>query len=273
MQETIVTHLTPKSPVSEAFRNMRTNVLFSDIDNERKVLAITSSGGSEGKSTILANYGVTLCQSGKRVLIVDCDLRKPQIHRRFELNNATGLTNLLLKEIKTVDAFQRTEVPNLFAIVAGPIPPNPSEILASRRMAEIITELKLHFDYILLDTPPLGMVTDAAVLSPVVDGYIVLASLGAVHRDGLLHVLDTFAKINAHVVGIVANKVPVSKRFSKYGYYSAYGYYGNEDISNKKTKKEKVKKEKKKWGKGIAKTSIEQTIEKHPEAASVEQKI
>lgn len=269
MQKTIVTHLTPKSPVSEAFRNMRTNILFSDIDNERKVLAITSSGGSEGKTTILANYGVTLCQSGKRVLIVDCDLRKPQVHRRFELDNTTGLTNLLLKEIKTVDAFRRIEVPNLFAISAGPIPPNPSEILASRRMAEVITELKLHFDYILLDTPPLGMVTDAAVLNPVVDGYIVLASLGSVHRDGLLHVLDTLAKINAHVVGIVANKVPVSKRFSKYGYYSAYGYYGDESKSDKKAKKEK-----KRWGKAISKPSsepvIEQNFEQKTEPVSID---
>jgi len=244
MQKTIVTHLKPKSPISEAFRNMRTNVLFSDIDNERKVLAITSCSGSEGKTTVLANYGVTLCQSGKRVLIIDCDLRKPQLHRRFDLDNATGLTNLLLKEIKTVDAFCRTEVPNLFAISAGPIPPNPSEILASRRMTEIVTELKDHFDYILLDTPPLGMVTDAAVLNPVVDGYIILASLGSVHRDGLLNVLDTFKKINARVVGIVANKVPISKAFSKYGYYSAYAYYGDDNQPNLKAKKEK-----RRWGK------------------------
>lgn len=272
MQKTIVTHLTPKSPVSEAFRNMRTNILFSDIDNERKVLAITSSGGSEGKTTVLANLGVTLCQSGRRVLILDCDLRKPQVHRRFELDNTTGLTNLLLKEIKTVDAFRRTEVSNLFAISAGPTPPNPSEILASRRMTEIITELKLHFDYILLDTPPLGMVTDAAVLNSVVDGYIVLASLGTVHRDGLLYVLDTLARINAHVVGIVANKVPVSKRFSKYGYYSAYGYYGDEHKSDKKSKKEK-----KRWGKSIGKPAIEPTIEEKLEQnanpASIEETI
>lgn len=256
MQDTIVTHLTPKSPISEAFRNMRTNVLFSDIDNERKVLAITSCGGSEGKTTILANYGVTLCQSGKRILIIDCDLRKPQVHRRFELDNSTGLTNLLLKEIKTVDAFRKTEVPNLFAISAGPIPPNPSEILASRRMAEIIEELKDHFDYILLDTPPLGMVTDAAVLNPVVDGYIVLASLGSVHRDALLNVLDTFKKINAHVVGIVANKVPISKKFSKYGYYSAYAYYGDENQP-----RQKAKKEKKKWRKDGLIKKIEPLIE------------
>lgn len=252
MQDTIVTHLAPKSPISEAFRNMRTNVLFSDIDNERKVLAITTCGGSEGKTTILANYAVTLCQSGKRVLVIDCDLRKPQVHRRFELDNTSGLTNLLLKEINTVDAFRKTEVPNLFSITAGPVPPNPSEILASRRMAEIVEELKLHFDYILLDTPPLGMVTDAAVLNPVVDGYIILASLGSVHRDGLLNVLDTFKKINAHVVGIVANKVPISKKFSKYGYYSAYAYYGDENQPNKKAKKEK-----KKWGKRSVINKIE----------------
>lgn len=245
MQETIITHLSPKSPVSEAFRNMRTNIMFSDVDNERKVMAITSNDGSEGKTTILANYGVTLCQSGKRVLIIDCDLRKPQVHRRFELDNAKGLTNLLLKEISIEEACQQTEVPDFFAITAGPIPPNPSEILASRRMTEIMAELKQQFDYILLDTPPLGLVTDAAVLSPIVDGYIVLVSLGTVQRDGLLNILDIFEKINAHVIGVVANKVPVPKRFSKYGYYSAYGYYYGEDSH------EKPKKEKKKWGNGL----------------------
>lgn len=244
MQETIVTYLTPKSPVSEAFRNMRTNVLFSDIDNEIQVLAITSSGGSEGKTTILANYGVALCQSGKRVLIVDCDLRKPQVHRRFELNNAKGLTNLLLKEIPVIEGIQKTEVPNLFVISAGPIPPNPSEILASRRMADLVAELKLNFDYVLLDAPPLGMVTDAAVLNPVVEGYVILVSLGVANRDGVFNVVDTLKKINANIIGIVANKVPVSKRFSKYGYYGAYGYYGEEPQNNKKDKK--ARKEKKK---------------------------
>lgn len=243
MQETIVTYLAPKSPVSEAFRNMRTNILFSDIDNEMQVLAITSSGGSEGKTTILANYGVTLCQSGKRVLIVDCDLRKPQVHRRFDLNNSKGLTNLLLREIPAIEGIQKTEVPNLFVISAGPIPPNPSEILASRRMADLVAELKLNFDYILLDAPPLGMVTDAAVLNSVVEGYLILVSLGSANRDGILNILETFKNINAHIIGIIANKVPTTKRFSKYGYYSAYGYYGEEHQSEKKGKKtKKVKK-------------------------------
>lgn len=243
MQETIITHLSPKSPISEAFRNMRTNIMFSDVDNDRRVMAITSNEGSEGKTTVLINYGVTLCQSGKRVLIVDCDLRKPQVHRRFELDNANGLTNLLLKEISLEEACQPTEIPGFFAITAGPIPPNPSEILASRRMAEIMEALKQQYDYILLDTPPLGLVTDAAVLSPNVDGYIILVSLGTVQRDGLLNMLDVFEKINAHVIGIVANKVPVPKRFSKYGYYSAYGYYYGEEHSPKKT----PSKDKKKW--------------------------
>ncbi|HEY5537694.1 MAG TPA: CpsD/CapB family tyrosine-protein kinase [Acetobacterium sp.] len=244
MKDSIITFKEPKSPISEAFRKMRTNITFSDIDHELQVLAITSTDKSEGKTTILGNYAVALAQSGKRTLIIDCDLRRPQMHRKFDLGNGKGLTNILLKEIDIVDGIQKTEVPDLFIITSGPIPPNPSEILASRRMGVVIDDLKNNFDYILLDAPPVGMVTDAAVLSPVVEGYIVVVSLGQCNRDGVRYAIENLKKINARIIGVVANKVPVSKRHGYYGYYYN-AYYEEEAIINGETKKEKRKREKK----------------------------
>jgi len=243
MQDSIITYKQPKSPISEAFRKMRTNITFSDIDHEIQVLAITSTDKSEGKTTILGNYAVALAQSGKRTLIIDCDLRRPQMHRKFDLSNSKGLTSILLKEIDIVDGIQKTEVPGLFIITSGPIPPNPSEILASRRMGELMGDLKNNFDYILLDAPPVGMVTDAAVLSPVVEGYIVVVSLGQCNRDGVRYAVENLKKINARIIGVVANRVPITKRNRYYGYYNAY--YGEEPITNEETKKRKWKNKKK----------------------------
>ncbi|MBK5245308.1 MAG: CpsD/CapB family tyrosine-protein kinase [Eubacteriaceae bacterium] len=246
MQDSIITFKSPKSQISEAFRNMRTNITFSDIDNELQVLAVTSSSSSEGKTTIISNYAVALAQSGKRILLMDCDLRRPQIHRKFDLTNKKGLTNILLKEIPIADGIQKTEVPNLFIIASGPIPPNPSEILASRRMGELITELKKDFDYVLLDAPPLGLVTDAAVLSSVAEGYIIVVSLGESDRDGVKYVIETIQNISANIIGVVANKVRSNKRYMDYGYH---GYYEEERPVDKKTKKKKWTKQKEKLAK------------------------
>jgi len=240
MQDTIITFRLPKSPISEAFRNMRTNITFSDIDNELQVLAITSTNKSSGKTTILSNYAVALAQSGKRTLLLDCDLRRPKIHKKFQVSNKKGLTNILLKEIEIIEGIQETEVPNLFVISSGPIPPNPSEILASRRMGELVAELKNNFDYILLDAPPVGMVTDAAVLSSVAEGYILVVAIGHCDRDGVRYSLESLEKVNANVIGVVANKVPINKRSGYYAYYSAY----EEDrVLNEKQKKKQLKKE------------------------------
>lgn len=239
MQDSIITFKEPKSPISETFRNMRTNITFADIDNELKVLAITSHSINEGKTTILGNYAVALAQSGKRVLLIDCDLRRPQTHKKFGLSNKKGLTNILLKEILVVEGIQKTEAPNLFVIASGPIPPNPSEILASRRMGELINELRNDFDYILLDAPPLGMVTDAAVLSSVTEGYIIVVALGESHRDGVRNMIETLQTINANIVGVVANKVRMSKRNM---YYTYYGAYQEDIVADEKSKKKHGKK-------------------------------
>ncbi|SHF21735.1 CpsD/CapB family tyrosine-protein kinase [Alkalibacter saccharofermentans] len=219
MKNTIVTQLDPKSAISEAFRNLRTNVHYTNIDNQVNLLQITSSVQGEGKSTITANYGVTLAQSGKKVLIVDCDLRRPQIHKIFNISNTNGLSNVLVGDNKMDKNIKDTKVPNLFVLTSGPIPPNPSEMLDSKRMRELILSLKDHFDMILLDSPPIMPVTDGLILSQIVDGTIVIVSLGSTERDALKKTMDSLEKIGANILGTVINKAS-----SKAGYYVNYEY-------------------------------------------------
>lgn len=240
MKDSIITYKSPKDPISEAFRYMRTNITFADIDEELRVLTITSTGKGEGKSTIIANYAVALAQSKKKVLLIDCDLRDPRIHRLFEQPNKRGLTNVLLRECEPTEAIQTTDVENLFIISSGPIPPNPSEILASKRLIELINQFKLAFDYILIDAPPVGVVTDAAVLSHVTDGYIVVAAISVTNKEGVRLALETLRNVNGNIVGVVANNAPVSKR-SGYYYYSAYE---EDQHQSKKEKKQRKIKEK-----------------------------
>lgn len=222
MRNSIVTYKSPKDPISEAFRNMRTNITFSDIDNEIKVLTITSAGKGEGKSTIMANYAVALAQSNKRILIMDCDMRRPRVHRLFERNNRVGLSNILVREVDIADAIQRTEVEGLHLISSGPIPPNPSEMLGSRRMAELVSLLKESYDYVLIDAPPVGVVTDAAVLSRVTDGFILVTALEVTNKEGIKLAIANIENVGGHIVGVVANNTPTNKRSGYYYYYSAY---------------------------------------------------
>lgn len=241
MKDSIITYKSPKDPISEAFRNMRTNITFADIDEELRVLTITSTGKGEGKSIIIANYAVSLAQSKKKVLLIDCDLRRPRIHRLFEQPNKRGLTNILLRECEPTEAIQTTDVENLFMISSGPIPPNPSEILASKRLIELINQFKLAFDYILIDAPPVGVVTDAAVLSHVTDGYIVVAAISVTNKEGVRMALETLRNVNGNIVGVVANNAPVSKRSGYYYYYSAYEEDQHQSKKEKKHRKIKEK--------------------------------
>lgn len=242
MKKSIITYKSPKDPISEAFRNMRTNITFANIDDDLRVLTVTSTGQSEGKTTIMANYAVALAQSGKQVLIIDGDLRRPRLHKLFEMRNRRGLTNVLLKEADIGDVIQQTSVGNLQMITSGPIPPNPSEIMASKRMAETINTLKAAYDFVLIDAPPIGVVTDAAVLSAVTDGYIIVAALSVTNRDGLKVALDTIKNVGGNIVGVVANNTPQTKR-SGYYYYSYDYSYDNE---NKQPLTRQEKKQKKK---------------------------
>ncbi|HAE62617.1 MAG TPA: capsular biosynthesis protein [Eubacteriaceae bacterium] len=219
MKNTVITHLDPKSAISESFRNLRTNVHYTNIDKEVKLIQVTSSVQGEGKSTITANYAVTVAQSGKKVLIVDCDLRRPQIHKIFNVSNTNGLSNVLVGDNQMDKNIKDTKVPNLFILTSGPIPPNPSEMLDSKRMKELILSLKDHFDMILLDSPPIMPVTDGLILSQIVDGTIVIVSLGSTEKDAFKKTMLSLENIGANILGTVINKAS-----SKAGYYVNYEY-------------------------------------------------
>lgn len=218
--EGLITNLGPKSPVSEAYRTLRTNLEFMSPDQPLKTIVFTSTGPGEGKSTTTANTAISMAQLGKKVLLVDCDLRKPVQHKIFELSNMTGMTNILIEHTGEIEQYiQQTGVQNLELLPSGPIPPNPAEILGSRRMLELLQELSGKYEVILLDTPPLIAVTDAAVLSVNADGVILVVSVGQAERDMVLKAKGLLDKVNARVLGVVLNRVQITKGHEYY-YYS-----------------------------------------------------
>lgn len=227
----LITHFKPKSPVSEAFRTLRTNIQFSSLDNEIKTIVVTSSEGSEGKSTVISNLAVAMVQSGKKVLIIDCDLRKPTLHKIFRMKNIIGFTNALIEDLEMDKVIRDVQdVDGLKILTSGPIPPNPSEILNSTKSKNFIQKLKETFDVILIDAPPIGIVTDAAILSTYVDGIILVVSCGQTEIEAVKEAKVLLDRVNAPLIGTVLNKVPVTKRkYSGRYYYQYRNYYEDEE--------------------------------------------
>lgn len=217
----IITEINPKSNVSEAYRTLRTNIQFSVVDEAMSVLMITSAGPQEGKSTTVANLAVTYAQAEHKVLIIDCDLRLPSMHYTFRRSNIHGLSNLLSNQIELQDIIQQTHIPNLHLITSGPIPPNPSEMLGSKRMTEILEQLKQQYDIILIDTPPALAVTDAQILATKSDGVIIVIDAGKVKRDIALKVKNNLERVQARIIGTVLNNAKIDQESSYYYYYGS----------------------------------------------------
>ncbi|WNR43517.1 CpsD/CapB family tyrosine-protein kinase [Paenibacillus roseipurpureus] len=216
----IITHQNPKSPISEAYRALRTNIQFSSIDEELRVIMVTSAGPGEGKSTTLVNLAVAYAQSDKKVLIIDGDLRKPTMHHTLRVSNRWGLTNLLTNQLTVREVLQDTFIPNLQIITSGPIPPNPSEILASKKMLSAIEELKQQFDIILIDAPPAIAVTDSQIISTRADGVILVVNSDKTKRDAVMKAKQNLDNVRARILGVVLNNVD---RKNKDAYYYYYG--------------------------------------------------
>ena len=206
----------PKSIDAEAYRSLRSNIEYSSFDDEYRVIVVTSSVPGEGKSTTSGNLAIALAQSGNRVLLVDCDMRKPSIHKRFKISNAAGTAELLLRK-KSFEEVANNYSENLTIITAGKIPPNPSEMLASRAMTAFIEEMKKEFKYIILDTPPLQAVTDAQVLSTKADGVLLVVRAGSTKREMVFNSVDLIKKVQGKVIGTVLNGVENKK--NNYYYY------------------------------------------------------
>ncbi|OPZ73976.1 MAG: Tyrosine-protein kinase YwqD [Firmicutes bacterium ADurb.Bin456] len=223
----LYSHVRPKSAIAESFRTLRTNINFSAVDWPYKVILATSPGPEDGKSTVITNLGVVMAQAKSRVLIMDCDLRKPVIHKYFNQASIRGLTNLLVQDLRLEDVVYATEVEGLFIIPSGPIPPNPSELLGSAKMVELLEEAAAAFDVVLLDAPPVIAVTDAMVLTPMVDSVLLVLKAGSSRIDMAREARDRLVRAGARSVGVVLNQADI--RGGGYYPYHIYYYYGHRE--------------------------------------------
>lgn len=209
----------PKSPTAEAYRVLRTNLKFTSVDNAVKHILFTSSGPLEGKSSIVANLAFSMSQAGKRVLIIDADLRNPSQHKIFGLSNFTGLTTTLIEDISAFTYIVKTQHEGLDILTSGPIPPNPAELLDSRRMKKIMQEINPVYEFVLIDSPPVIAITDASVIAQSVDGVILILAAGEVEREYALRAKEQLEKVGAKILGIVLNKAKVQSEKHNYYYY------------------------------------------------------
>lgn len=213
----------PNSPAAEAYRTLRTAVQFVGLERPLDAIQITSAKPSEGKTTTAANLAIALAQAGKRVILLDADLRKPRLHKEFGLDNRAGFTTMLLDSNLSADAFHRTRVPNLVVVPSGPPPPNPSELLSLQATRQVLQQLRAECDVLVIDSPPVLPVTDPMILSGYVDGVIVVADANAAEVKSLTRMRELLTQVNAQVVGVSVNQVDADAGYG-YGYGYEYGY-------------------------------------------------
>lgn len=220
----LVTFAEPKHVVSEQFRTVRTNIEFAGAALDKcQVIMFTSSAMSEGKSTVSANVAVTWAQSGKKVLLIDADLRKPTVHATFRKLNLDGVTTALTAKMSADQIVESTFVDNLSVMTSGPVPPNPSELLNSKRMGQLLDWARKNFDIVVLDAPPVLAVSDVQVLVPKTDGVVVVANMGKTLKGDLKRTVEVLRLAKAKILGSV-ERVKLSRADRGYGYGYGYGY-------------------------------------------------
>jgi capsular exopolysaccharide synthesis family protein len=202
----VVTMVDPRNVTSEAYRNLRTNLLYSYVDNPPKIIVLTSPGPQEGKSTTCANLGVVLAQADKSTLMLDCDFRKPVLHKMFGTRNIFGVVDILAGGHKLQEVWHEP-TPGLKVVCVGPIPPNPAELLGSKRLAELLATVRKEFDYILIDAPPIGLVSDPAILATQGDGVLLILDAQNTRKEALRQSVRSLKAVGANVLGTVMNNV------------------------------------------------------------------
>ena len=225
--ESMVTVNEPRHPTSEAYRSLRTNLQFSSIDKDLRTMAVTSANPGEGKTTTSVNLAIVMAQAGFSVALVDADMRRPRIHKLFGFNNSMGLTDAVVhSDLPPSHYLRPTTVDNLRVMTSGKIPPNPAELLASRRMGELLERLKEEVDIVICDSPPALAVTDAAIIGRQVDGIMLVIDTGKTRKDAAMRAVESLRKVDGHILGAVLNRLSRSSR----GYYYYYdGYYTSDD--------------------------------------------
>ena len=206
----------PKSIAAEAYRSLRTNIQYSSFDKKYQTLVVTSANPGEGKTTVAGNLALVLAQGESKVLLVDCDMRRSSIHKRFKITNTCGISDLLIGKQRIETVINKIN-PNLSIITAGNIPPNPAEMLASKAMTAFLEEMKEKYDYIVLDTPPLQAVTDTQILSTKADGTLIVVRSGVTKKEAVHNAVSMLKKVNGHIIGTVLNAAENKK--DKYYYY------------------------------------------------------
>ncbi|MDU1538935.1 Tyrosine-protein kinase YwqD [uncultured Clostridium sp.] len=221
MLKKLITKRNPKSPISEAYRSIRTNIEFSNIDKEIKTIVVTSSQQNEGKSTVIANLAVSFAgMENKKILILEGDLRNPTVHRMFNISNTHGITDILTGQKSFDECVHKTEIEGLEVLTCGKMPPNPAEMLASNKMKALIESLKDYYDYIFIDSPPIGIITDAGIISTYADGTILVVASKEVDIEMAQISKDRLEKVNANILGVILNKFEEAN--GAYGYYNYY---------------------------------------------------
>lgn len=225
--DALVTYRQPRSPISEAYRVLRTNLRYSGIENPGGIMLVTSAGPGEGKSTTAANLAVSLAQVGKKIVLVDADLRRPSAHKLFDLDNKVGLADMFSADSVSLDTvMQSTNIGSLRVITSGPIPPNPAEMLDSRRMTQILATLRQDTDLVIVDSPPVLPVADASIIGSRCSGAVLVIDSGKTRTDVARRALSTLERANVKVVGVILNKMG-GKQAAGYYYY----YYGQSNPS------------------------------------------
>ncbi len=215
----LISQLDQRSPLVEAFRTLRANIRFVGVDHPIQTLLVTSSAPTEGKSSVSANLAVAYAMSGKQVLIIDADLRRPSLHKFYKCSNSFGLTHVLLGQRTIADSIQQTQIEGLSFLASGPLPPNPAELLGSSRMDEAMGQIKPNYDFIIIDTPPVLAVSDALLLAPKADGTVlVVASMGT-KREAAKAAVAALSKSKARIVGTVLNNFQLDQPSYYYYYY------------------------------------------------------
>lgn len=221
-------HEHPRSVVAECCRTIRTNLAFMGAADELRTLVITSAGPSEGKTTTSLSIATAIAQGGAKTLIVDTDMRRPRLHKILGVGSDRGVTSVLIGDANIDECIYETVVPGLYVLPCGPIPPNPSELLHTPRFAQLLTELEARFQRVILDSPPIGVVTDAAVIAPQVDGVLWVARAGVAHRDAVARAMRQVRDVGGRLVGAVVNALEAGHQHYGSAYYSYYqrsGYY------------------------------------------------
>lgn len=209
----------PQSNISEAYRTIRTGIEFSNLDKDLKIICITSSKKDEGKTTVLSNLGVSFAKIDKKVLLIDADLRNPSISKMFDTSNTQGIMDILLGKRNIQDCVKKTKQENLYILTGGTIPPNPAEVLSSKKMSEFIESIKDEYDYIFIDSPPVGVVSDASIISAYSDGVIFVVGANEVDSNLAKIAKERLDSVKANIVGVILNKFKTDTNSEYYNYY------------------------------------------------------